>query len=111
MIRIPHARSVRSRRARLAALPALSLSAALLGACAATSESGGDDPLVDDVYRAIRLDPKLGSSQITVSHDGGGVVTLNGFIENMADEQSVIDAAMSVDGVTDVRSSLTNVAD
>ena len=100
-----------SRRARRVALPALALSAALFGACATTAGVDGSDPLVDEVYRAIRLDPKLGASQVTVTSDGAGNVTLAGFIENMVDEQSVIDAAMSVDGVASVDSNLTDVAD
>ena len=112
MPRLSNAPGARSRLARRAALPALALSAALLGACTATGEvAGGDDPLVDEVYQAIRLDPKLGASQVIVENRGGGTVALNGFIENLADEQSVIDAAMAVDGVTNVESNLTNVAE
>ena len=99
-------------RARPVPLPALALCAALLGACAGTGDVGGDpDPLVDAVYEAIRLDPQLGASQVTVTHDGAGTVTLAGFIEDLADEQSLVDAAMAVDGVERVDSNLTNVAE
>ena len=100
--------AARARCARLASLPALALSAALLGACAGTADIGDPDPLVDAVYQAIRLDPQLGASQVTVRNEGDGVVQLNGFIEDMIDEQSIIDAAMSVDGVRRVDSNLTN---
>ena len=107
MTRRPATPTTRARRARLASLPALALSATLLGACAGTADLGDTDPLVDEVYQAIRLDPQLGASQVTVRHQGDGVVQLNGFIEDMIDEQSIIDAAISVDGVRRVDSNLT----
>lgn len=88
-------------------MPALALVASLLGACALPGPAV-EDPLADEVYRAITLDPTLGASQVTVTTDGAGVVTLNGFIESIVDEQSLIDAAASVDGVTRVDSNLTN---
>ena len=86
------------------------LGAMLLGACATTADLGEDDPLVDAVYQAIRLDPKLESSQVTVTHDGGGVVQLNGFVENITDKQSIVDAARNVDGVTRVDDNTTFTA-
>ena len=86
---------------RLAPL-GLALGALLLGACAATTGVDGDDPLVDEVYRAIRLDPTLESSEVVVRHEGGGVIQLNGFVENLIDQQSILEAVRDVEGVTRV---------
>ena len=97
------------RTRRLAPLGAV-LGAVLLGACA-TAGVGDSDPLVDEVYQAIRLDPQLESSQVTVTHQGNGVVALNGFVENLADQQSIVTAAEGVDGVTRVEDNMTFRAD
>ena len=86
---------------RLAPL-GLALGALLLGACAATGDVGEDDPLVDEVYQAIRLDPKLQSSEIIVRHEGGGVIQLNGFVDSLIDQQSILEAVEGVEGVTRV---------
>ena len=85
----------------------LVLGATLLGACAVTDGVGGDDPLVDEVYQAIQLDPQLESSQVTVRHDGGGVIQLGGFVSNLQDQQSILEAAQGVDGVTRVEDNTT----
>ena len=98
-------------RARRLAPLGLVLGAALLGACATATGVGDADPLVDEVYQAIRLDPKLEATQVTVTHQGGGVVALNGFVESLADQQSIVDAAAAVDGVTRVEDNLTFRAD
>ena len=98
------------RTRRLAPL-GLVLSAALLGACATGTDVGEADPLVDEVYRAIRLDPSMESSQVTVTHQGGGVVALNGFISNLTDQRSLVEAAEGVEGVTRVENNLTFQAD
>ena len=99
--------TIARRTHRLVAPLGLVLGAALLGACAGTADITDTDPLVDEVYQAIRLDPLLGASQVLVRHEGGGVVQLNGFLENLADQQSVVEAAQAVDGVTRVENNMT----
>ncbi len=97
----------RTSSARRFALPGLALGAMLLAGCASTRDLVENDPLVDEVYQAIRLDPKMESSQVLVRHEGNGVIQLNGFVESLIDQQSILAAVGRVDGVTRIEDNTT----
>ena len=78
----------------------------LLGACGKTvGETIDDATITTRVKTAYINDPVVGALRIDVD-TFKGVVTLSGQVKSKAEEQKAIELARTIQGVTDVRSTL-----
>lgn len=78
----------------------------LLGACGkSVGETIDDATITTRVKTAYINDPVVGALRIDVD-TFKGVVTLSGQVKSKAEEQKAIELARSIQGVTDVRSTL-----